>query len=316
MKIFHTILFIIISLISVFLLSSCEIIANDDEEITVTYVYGDHTESKTEHVLPLGFVRPDNPTRDGYVFVGWCTDKELTDFHSFSEPLKKSITLYAKWDIDYDYLIEKITDEALLSSVKVEGYTGNIFNPKKNTGSGVIVSIEDGRYYALTNAHVVKNSEDSLTVYKVFDAYANEYAAELEYFNAEYDLALLSFIKRSDIELRVAKIDERSPSKDEAVITVGSPAGKFNCYSFGNVLNYKTVEMNFDYAYSDIDFAVLWTDCYANHGSSGGAVYDTDLELIGIIFAIANEQSGEFKFSFAVPSNKINEFLVLAKASV
>lgn len=41
---------------------------------------------------------PKEPTRKGYVFVGWYTDKALKNEYDFSEPVKKSFTLYAKWE--------------------------------------------------------------------------------------------------------------------------------------------------------------------------------------------------------------------------
>jgi uncharacterized repeat protein (TIGR02543 family) len=41
--------------------------------------------------------RPDNPTRAGYTFVGWCSDAELTVFWNFTRPVTKPMTLYAKW---------------------------------------------------------------------------------------------------------------------------------------------------------------------------------------------------------------------------
>lgn len=40
---------------------------------------------------------PENPTKDGYVFAGWYTDQECTQDYDFSQTVKKSFTLYAKW---------------------------------------------------------------------------------------------------------------------------------------------------------------------------------------------------------------------------
>ncbi len=40
---------------------------------------------------------PATPTKEGYVFDGWYTDKELTKPYDFTSKVSKNITLYAKW---------------------------------------------------------------------------------------------------------------------------------------------------------------------------------------------------------------------------
>ncbi len=40
---------------------------------------------------------PAAPSKDGFDFAGWYTDKELTAKYNFSEKVTKSFTLYAKW---------------------------------------------------------------------------------------------------------------------------------------------------------------------------------------------------------------------------
>lgn len=42
--------------------------------------------------------KPADPTKDGFVFDGWYTDKELTQKYDFSEKVTKNFTLYAKWN--------------------------------------------------------------------------------------------------------------------------------------------------------------------------------------------------------------------------
>ena len=42
--------------------------------------------------------KPADPTKEGYTFGGWYTDKELTEAYDFGTAVKKSITLYAKWN--------------------------------------------------------------------------------------------------------------------------------------------------------------------------------------------------------------------------
>ena len=42
-------------------------------------------------------IEPTAPTKDGFLFDGWYTDKELTTAYDFSAKVTKNITLYAKW---------------------------------------------------------------------------------------------------------------------------------------------------------------------------------------------------------------------------
>lgn len=42
-------------------------------------------------------ILPDDPTKEGYEFLGWYLDKELTNSFSISLKLDNDITLYAKW---------------------------------------------------------------------------------------------------------------------------------------------------------------------------------------------------------------------------
>ena len=41
--------------------------------------------------------KPEEPTREGYIFEGWYTDKECSEAYDFDTKVTKNITLYAKW---------------------------------------------------------------------------------------------------------------------------------------------------------------------------------------------------------------------------
>ena len=43
-------------------------------------------------------VKPADPTKTGYSFDGWFTDKDCTVAYDFNAPVTDNITLYAKWD--------------------------------------------------------------------------------------------------------------------------------------------------------------------------------------------------------------------------
>ena len=78
----------------VLLLSGCgdgryriTLVNNNDTGNTV--IKKDYEES----ILP-----PTPPIKEGYVFVGWYKDKDLTEKFNFQNMPKKNITLYAKWE--------------------------------------------------------------------------------------------------------------------------------------------------------------------------------------------------------------------------
>lgn len=72
----------------------------EDTEFTVTLdISGDGLELITLTVkkgekLP----RPSDPEKNGYIFRGWYSDRELTEEYDFEAPVEGSITLYAKWE--------------------------------------------------------------------------------------------------------------------------------------------------------------------------------------------------------------------------
>lgn len=68
--------------------------SNDDTVIEqVTYEYGEATGKITD------------PTRTGYAFGGWFTDRDCLIAHSFSTMPAQNVTVYAKWTIN-KYLIQ------------------------------------------------------------------------------------------------------------------------------------------------------------------------------------------------------------------
>lgn len=66
---------------------------------TVTFdTDGGTPEPESQIRANLPATKPDDPTRSGYVFAGWYTDEACTAAYDFTQPVRDSVTLYAKWE--------------------------------------------------------------------------------------------------------------------------------------------------------------------------------------------------------------------------
>lgn len=99
---------------------------------------------------------PKAPTKDGFVFEGWYTDKELTQKYDFSAVVTKSFTLYAKW-VEQEQEAEtttqlKFTDlkqdawyyDVIKTAVEkglMNGISETKFAPEKEVTRGMFVTI-------------------------------------------------------------------------------------------------------------------------------------------------------------------------------
>jgi S1-C subfamily serine protease len=288
---------------------------SSDGEYNVTFVFGNGAEDITVKTVFGRVTLPDEPEWYNRSFIGWSKDADKRDFYDFSEKVASDITLFAVWELDYEAIAVSINADIMKSNVKVysEHYDNNPFFPSATSqGSGVIYKEYNGYYYILTNNHVLIKSDSYLqNRYKVYDLYGNEYAAELVISDPSYDLGVIRIRKLSSISLGYIDIADKIPEKSESVISLGSPRGQFNAVTYGPIYAYKTVDINDQDALEcNIEFPIIWHKAHAAHGSSGGALLNADLELIGINFAIANDENGEFLYGFAVPGEKIPEFLI------
>ena len=247
-------------------------------EYKVTCVFGDGRDDEVFTVSSGGTLTLKEPTREGFEFVGWCTDRDCTNFYDFSKGLSNSVTLYAKWDFDYKYFLSDVSEKASTSCVKVMSYSSL---SSSNQGSGVVYKSDETYYYALTNSHVVSYQSGNLKPHHyVYDVYGNQYTAAVIKNDPKYDLAVLKIKRIKDVELGVAEFDVRIPNENERVVMVSAPNGKYNTVALGDVAWYSNVDTsNGSGDKSAVEFEVLWIDGDADHGSSGGAVFDENLKL-------------------------------------
>lgn len=162
--------------------------------------------------------------------------------------------------------------------------------PMHAEGSGFIVS-PDG--IILTNAHVV-NDASSVTV-KLTDR--REFKAKVIGVDKPSDVAVLKIDAKN---LPTVKLDPADDVKvGEWVLAIGSPFGFENSATAG-IVSAKSRTLP-DESY--VPF--LQTDVAVNPGNSGGPLFNTKGEVVGINSQIYSRSGGYQGLSFAIPINVV-----------
>nr|WP_249310476.1 InlB B-repeat-containing protein [Bacillus sp. FJAT-49736] len=72
--------------------------------------------------------KPENPTKDGYIFDGWYTDAQFTTLFDFNQPIHSDVALYAKW-VRQSYTVNfETAGGGIVQSQKVDG-AGKVTQP-------------------------------------------------------------------------------------------------------------------------------------------------------------------------------------------
>jgi Do/DeqQ family serine protease len=165
--------------------------------------------------------------------------------------------------------------------------------PKRTaTGSGVIIST-DG--YIVTNNHVVDGA-DELTVTLTDN---KEYSARIIGADKTTDLALIKIDGKQLPAIKIANSDDVKVG--EWVLAIGNPLGLNNTVTAG-IISAKARTLGANGVESFIQ-----TDAAINAGNSGGALVNTNGELVGIN-AMLYSQTGSYSgYGFAIPTAMMNK---------
>ena len=164
-------------------------------------------------------------------------------------------------------------------------------------GSGVIITA-DG--YILTNNHVVQDAE------RIFVTLNDrrELPAKLIGNDPATDLAVIKIEANNLSYIPFGNSDKVRIG--EPVLAIGNPFNLTSTVTSG-IISAKARNMNIiDNPRSNETplESFLQTDAAVNSGNSGGALVNSNAELIGIVTAIASGNSGNYiGYSFAIPSN-------------
>ena len=298
---------IIILITTIALLTSC----TTTERNTVTFIDGDTTTTATTTLT--GRISYPNPVgRENYIFDCWYLDAELTVPVPQNYKPDGDITVYAGYSPDYRTLVNSIYTDYIRANVTVQAtHYANRWNSllkEEGQGSGVIIREDENYYYCITNNHVTESEKGyAYSSFVVLDCYGTSYEGRLLYAEADSDLSLVAF-RKGGTELRTLTVSSADPALDQRVIAVGQPNGLINSVTFGSVERIGEVDIsnNDNTSYS---FESIWHSAPINHGSSGGALLNDSLEIVGINYAVAASKNGDITYGFAIPASRLSIFL-------
>ncbi|MEM9648919.1 MAG: trypsin-like peptidase domain-containing protein [Bacteroidota bacterium] len=159
--------------------------------------------------------------------------------------------------------------------------------PQVGTGSGVIIS-PDG--FIVTNNHVIANANQL----EVTLNNKKTYEAKVIGADASSDIALLKI----DVDQPLPYLafgDSDNSRVGEWVLAVGNPFSLTSTVTAG-IVSAKARSLGRNQSF-------IQTDAAVNPGNSGGALVNTNGDLIGINTAITSQTGSYVGYSFAVPSN-------------
>ncbi len=174
----------------------------------------------------------------------------------------------------------------------------------EEAGSGVIVEYR-GKFYVLTNRHVVRNSSaEGIRIYLQDGRMLNPSRVLGD---EEADIGVMAI---SAPRLLAAPIgDSQQLEIGDFVLAVGSPFGLSQSVTFGIVSAKGRRDLRLGDARLRLqDF--IQTDAAINPGNSGGPLVNLRGEVVGINTAIASASGGNEGIGFAIP---VNMFMFAAR---
>ena len=171
-------------------------------------------------------------------------------------------------------------------------------NPQEASGSGVIIT-DDG--YIVTNNHVVENADKvEITLNDNLS-----YSAKVIGTDPSTDLALLKINEKNLPFITYGNSD--NVKVGEWVLAVGNPFNLTSTVTAG-IISAKARNIGILPDQHKIE-SFLQTDAAVNPGNSGGALVNTNGELIGINSAIASTTGSYTGYSFAIPVNLVKKVM-------
>jgi serine protease Do len=161
-------------------------------------------------------------------------------------------------------------------------------------GSGFVI---DGEGYIVTNNHVIQGAEDITVIFRD----DTQLKAKLIGSDSRIDLALLKVEPPNKKPLPAVKWGDSDKSRvGDWVIAIGNPFGMGHSVTAG-IISARGRSLN-----DSLD-DYLQTDAAINKGNSGGPLFNTDGEVIGVNTAIYSPSGTNAGLAFSIPSNLVKQ---------
>jgi serine protease Do len=167
----------------------------------------------------------------------------------------------------------------------------------EEAGSGVIVEL-GGRFYVLTNRHVIRHSSKELIGIHLTDGRVLQ--PERIWEDKETDVAVLAVSAPELVAIRMGNSDVLEIG--DFVLAIGSPFGLSQSVTRG-IVSAKG-RHNLDLGDGELRWQnFIQTDAAINPGNSGGPLVNLRGEVIGLNTAIASASGGNEGIGFSIPIN-------------
>jgi Do/DeqQ family serine protease len=240
----------------------------------------------TEHALIEAYKSPEHYARQT-ALSGFGNDS----YPTFNEAAESSLTSVVHITTQYNQ-----TNYSIYDFIFGTGPSSN--RPVTSSGSGVIIS-PDG--YIVTNNHVIEKSQRITVVLND----KRSYPAELVGTDESTDIALLKVDAENLPYMNYGDSDEIKIG--EWVLAVGNPFNLNSTVTAG-IVSAKARNINILSGQYGIE-SFIQTDAAVNPGNSGGALVNTNGQLIGINTAIASKTGSYVGYSFAIPVNIVRKIV-------
>ena len=172
---------------------------------------------------------------------------------------------------------------------------------REGLGSGVLIGPES---HVLTAAHVVQGADDIRI--KTHDGSLRQ--GEVLYSEPHADIALVRLMTPTPGLEHATLGDSDRLAVGQKVYVTGSPFGLENSLSVGHISGFHEFNRIYD---GTILAEFIQTDAAINVGNSGGPVFNSKGEVIGIASAILTQSGGFEGLGFAVAINTATQLLAL-----